>query len=45
MARGHISKRGDRKCQITSDYRLNNDIYNGCSCCLTGICYRNFPSF
>ena len=24
---------------------MNNDIYNGWSCCLTGICYRNFLSF
>ena len=23
----------------------NNDNYNGRSCCLTGICYRNFLSF
>ena len=24
---------------------LVNDSYSGRSCCLNGICYRNFPSF
>ena len=43
----HIDDR--ELCEELSRYadgrELVNDSYSGRSCCLNGICYRNFPSF